>query len=659
MTPHRYDDLQGAKVRRSPSVLLAVLLALVLIAMGCSWLASEPSKLKIAITGLPEGVSGAVTVMGPDGDSYELAGNDDREVEPGEYVISAAPVSASGSTYYTDFDDVTVAVGPKQTTAFEVDYEIEIPESTKVITEPPGGGASIRVDGDRLVMPIDVASKDIGVGKYIVAIGADVASGIVVKRVRRVEWGVDTLTIEGADVPLIEAIPKGVIKLGGEELVPRSRIVPASYDSALPLTSAVRQSDEGPLFEIGFGGAQTGITSNAADKNYPDVKNVRACSAEIPPTKFSLDDFAIVPDGEISWDAHEGAYRATIKLDVQGAYTITAKAPIEVKCSIEAHLKDIYLDKLCKLPRAWRIVRLGPIRPDCEVTGAIKANLHLTKSGQKHQLKGAFTYGATASLTSSFKADGKTVSNSHETMDTTEDGGLKFSVDMAAEVEIGGKLLELIGAAFAVELGFTVEESQEEIKVPFKGKIFVKFSGIELSGVQTPHEVQLFHWSVDLFYLKKDSEEGTVPSSAPSPKPSPSPSKALIKILYGEHDDPETIQAVIDEFIEHEGEEVFILIEAEFGESFDVWPADTGPVSMSGDTLEFTPQGCVSESCPVLYILLPEGVPAIDEYTGATGVEFSFAGEFVINAIEKYDEEETLLNHFYPHAYWVYLSEAQ
>lgn len=80
---------------------------------------------------------------------------------------------------------------------------------------------------------------------------------------------------------------------------------------------------------------------------------------------------------------------------------------------------------------------------------------------------------------------------------------------------------------------------------------------------------------------------------------------------------------------------------------------------MSGDTLEFTPQGCVSESCPVLYILLPEGVPAIDEYTGATGVEFSFAGEFVINAIEKYDEEETLLNHFYPHAYWVYLSEAQ
>ena len=269
-------------------------------------------------------------------------------------------------------------------------------------------------------------------------------------------------------------MPKGVIQIGGDAMEPRSHVVPASYDSSGSVVVPAKQGDGDPLFEVGFGGYQAGITSKATNKNYPDVKNVKGCAFEIPPTKFSLDDFAIVPDSDIAWsDAGEST---TVSLTIQGAYTVTTEAPFEAKCSIEAHLKDIRIDKLCKLLGTSKIARVGPVNLTCEVEAAVKANIHLTGDGEKTERKGVFTYGVVATRHPDGSVDGGTVSETHEAVETeNESTEGKYSVELTAEVSIGGELLWLLGAALAAEQAIAIEESEEEIKVPFKGKIFLKY----------------------------------------------------------------------------------------------------------------------------------------------------------------------------------------
>src|SRR5690606_41615194 len=62
-----------------------------------------------------------------------VTGDEEFDVDPGEYIVSAGAVSAAGSTYYTDFDVEAITVEAHQTTSFEVDYRVEIPDHTSIV----------------------------------------------------------------------------------------------------------------------------------------------------------------------------------------------------------------------------------------------------------------------------------------------------------------------------------------------------------------------------------------------------------------------------------------------------------------------------------------------------------------------------------------------
>ena len=61
---------------------------------------------------------------GADGSTYVVTGDEELEVDPGDYIVSAESVSAAGSTYYTAFDFEALTVEADQTTSFEVDYRL-------------------------------------------------------------------------------------------------------------------------------------------------------------------------------------------------------------------------------------------------------------------------------------------------------------------------------------------------------------------------------------------------------------------------------------------------------------------------------------------------------------------------------------------------------
>lgn len=579
------------------------------------------------MAGLPDGARAAVTVEGPNGYTYELAGDDEREVEAGDYIISAAPVSAHGSTFYADFDFREITAEAGQTTNFEVDYRIEIPDSTRVI-DSSTSHVRPSVDGDELTLPLQLTPEDIDRAEHVIVTGANTDSGVVVKRIEAVRWEADIVVISGDDVPLLEAMPKGVIKLGGEAPASEAQVVPASYLPSGPVFTRTHLAAGDPVFEVGFGGLQSGILSGRADKNYPDVKNVRGCAFEVPPTKFSLDDFAIILDGEFAWSVPASERKVSVSLTVRGSYTITVEGSIEAKCSIEAHLEDIHLDKICKFLGASKIVRAGPINLDCEVTAAIKANLHLPRSEEKTERSGSFTYAARAALYPNFDVDGEPISQSHGDLFSTKWSNAKYAVEMTAEVAIGGELTKLVGAAIAVEQALAIEESQEEIKVPYKGKIFVKLEVGE-GDTQLTQELQIFHWSTNLYYLAKNSGE------EPTPSPEPTSERTTIEIPWEGYRDEEVVQAAIRDFVEHEGEEVYLIIEAEFDEHFSVTPAEETASGEREIISLMAYEDCTFQGCPGLHIFLPEGVSALNESTGMNGVSFSFRGEFVITSVEE------------------------
>lgn len=516
------------------------------------------------MVGLPDGADPEVTVEGPDGSAYVVTGDEEFDVDPGEYIVSAGAVSAAGSTYYTDFDVEAITVEAHQTTSFEVDYRVEIPDHTSIVDASLGDDAP-RVVGGELVLPRDVAPADLDTSEYVIATGANTDTGVVVKRIEAVDWGTDAVVVTGEDVPLYEAMPKGVIKFGDDVIEPTSHVVPASYDRSGPFVVPAKQTGDGPVFEIGFGGYQAGVTSKGAYEKSPDVKKVKGCAFEIPPTKFSLDDFAVIAEGgEIGWGGDERP--TSIRLTIRGAYTVATEAPVEAKCALEAHLEDIHIDKLCKVLGASKIVRAGPIHLTCEVSAAVKANIHLTSDGKKIERSGNFTYGVVATRDSDGNVDGRTISETLEEVKTdVASTETKYSVELAAELAIGGELTWLIGVAIGVEQALAVEETEKEFKVPFKGKIFLKY-GIGAGDTEIGQEVQLFHWSTNLYLLSKtagDDETQQSPNVEDVPSPEESPAGVpRIEIPYEKRADLDTVRAAAKSLAEREGEEVYVAIEA-------------------------------------------------------------------------------------------------
>lgn len=625
----------------------ALLVPITLIAAGCSWFGSDPTKLKIAVLGLPEGVSAAVTVEGPDGATYELTEDDEREVEPGDYMITVAPVGDSNSTYYTDFDFEEVTLEAEQTATFEVDYRIEIPASTKIV-ETSAEAAPI-VDGSDLTLLAETAPEGLDTSEYVIATGANTASGVVVKRVEEITWGEDSVVITGEDVPLFEAMPKGVIDLGNDVLEPKSHIIPGSYGPSEPEIGQEQETGGNPLFEVAFGGYQAGITSSAVDKNYSDVKNVKGCSFEIPPTKFGLNDFAIIPDGDIAWDTAKEGPSANISLIIQGAYTVTTEGTTDVKCSLEANLEDIHADKLCAFLGYSKIVRVGPINLECGVTAAVKGNIHLPKSEGKTETSSSFNYAARASLNPDGEVDGETVSESHEDVTAVGPAGVKYAIEMATQVSIGGELAWLIGAAVVVEQSIAVEEDQEEIKVPFKGKIFLRYE-IGADAAKITQEVQLFHWSTDLYHLEKN------PDAEPSPSDETSVADDVPYISVGidEYRDQAIVSEVAEQFKANEGNDVDIDIQGEEGDNlseddaFDVWAYDPDDPMHSSDNALILNKQCWDSSlnCFPLILHFPTDYDiTMDESHANPGVSYILTGRFSVDEVWVNDDFEMMGDH--------------
>jgi hypothetical protein len=113
---------------------------------------SGPStgSLAVAVTGLPAGVSAAVTVTGPGGYTRDLGGTETlSELTPGSYTVTAEAVSSNGQSYEPSQATQSVAVGEGATPASaQVTYGLLGASLTVSIAGlPPGASGAVTVTG--------------------------------------------------------------------------------------------------------------------------------------------------------------------------------------------------------------------------------------------------------------------------------------------------------------------------------------------------------------------------------------------------------------------------------------------------------------------------------------------------------------------------------
>ncbi|HJU69820.1 MAG TPA: PQQ-dependent sugar dehydrogenase [Gemmatimonadaceae bacterium] len=147
-------SISGWRAWRQRGTGLTALLTVIATLVACGdggGTGPEAGRLVVTITGLPAGVSGAVTITGPDGfqfltgSSRELAG-----LDPGSYTITAADVTAGGNVRYTatPATQTVVVTSGALATAAPITYAASTARlAIAVLGLPTGTAASITVTG--------------------------------------------------------------------------------------------------------------------------------------------------------------------------------------------------------------------------------------------------------------------------------------------------------------------------------------------------------------------------------------------------------------------------------------------------------------------------------------------------------------------------------
>ncbi len=106
--------------------------------------------LAIAVTGLPAGGTGSITVSGPGGYAHSLvAGETLFGLVPGTYAVAASPVTTGGDGFAAKSPSQNIAIPPSVTpTTIGVDYQVVTARLVVAISGlPSGANASVTVAG--------------------------------------------------------------------------------------------------------------------------------------------------------------------------------------------------------------------------------------------------------------------------------------------------------------------------------------------------------------------------------------------------------------------------------------------------------------------------------------------------------------------------------
>ncbi|HEU5041659.1 MAG TPA: hypothetical protein VFT84_12590 [Gemmatimonadales bacterium] len=137
-------------MKRRASAVLRIGLGLLLAACGGDSTGPSTGSLAVTVTGLPGGTAAAVSISGPSGFSRVLNGSETLTgLAPGNYAVTANPVSAGGTLYAGQpaYQTVTVTEGSTPAPA-DVAYAVATAGLTVTISGLPSGtDAAVQVTG--------------------------------------------------------------------------------------------------------------------------------------------------------------------------------------------------------------------------------------------------------------------------------------------------------------------------------------------------------------------------------------------------------------------------------------------------------------------------------------------------------------------------------
>ncbi|WP_086819416.1 hypothetical protein [Allokutzneria sp. NRRL B-24872] len=323
---------------------IAIALVAVIVAVWATdWFGGAATRLRVTVTGLPEGVSAAVTVVGPV--SYTVTGpTDERTVPAGTYVVRIDPVATELGKAHPDSDTFAVTVPTGETATADAEYVTVIPDSTTVLDHTNPGIASTAGTTVTFAAGAPALARLRPGSVFIVAEGPQTPDPMA----RRV-LSVNGTVVETTPVPLSEALPAGRFRLAdnGESL-------------------GFRPIAEPPMLSVNFGemlaSKGTGRCAAGGTRGVMDVHNLRP--------KFS---------GDFDW----GLFPPKAKIDVTATLnpkvTFQAELAGAVECQVKventAGLK--WLNNLCGKV-VGRFVKVGPVSLKCKVRPFVGAEARAT-----------------------------------------------------------------------------------------------------------------------------------------------------------------------------------------------------------------------------------------------------------------------------------------
>lgn len=592
---------------RLVSTIAAVVLALV--AAAVVWFLTDTTTLTVTVSGLPDDVKGRVTVTGPDGESYKVTGRDEREVAPGEYRVRIDKVRHDGAVNYAAADEVEVTVAAGESTKQDVDYEINVPDTTTVIGDDDEPAVK-QVGEDEIVFDRGELAESIDEDGYVV--DTDTEDGLLVRKVTKLSERDDTVVAETEKATLPDALPKGVIEIG------------AGYQE--------KSYEDESVFELGIGGVQVGKKQDQTNVQGKPTGTSTMCALETPPATFALKKFRINPDVRYTWNAFTGKRTIDTSLGYEAATEFKLAGSIEAKCSVEASSDKFDVGKLCDRGLA-KLVRMGPFNIKCDAKIVTKANMSLPTGKVEAKWAQDFTFKASAGVDAKGKPHGGVDStrNSDASFEA-EQKHFTLGLEMGVEVELGAELLETLGFSLIYESTLAAEGSKGEFKVPFKGKVFARFSA-EVGDFERFADLQILHWSKELYKYESDKDKDEKKDKSPKP--------SKVEIAYGEHRDLAVVDDAAATFTAHEGKRLDVDITGGFDETFEVWAYDPNSEMGAEDNAVILGKQCWSAAdCAPLILHLPidyELTP--NDPASGTGESLTLEGKFTVENVVVNTEE--------------------
>ncbi|QOC94360.1 hypothetical protein [Micromonospora craniellae] len=501
-------------VERS-TMLRRTILSVVIVLLATVGLAASgrpvPTRLRVAITGLPPGVVAHVGVAGPAGTHYTLTATDERRVPAGVYRVTIESVRSVDTTFHPADERHEVLVEPGRTTLAAAPYRVAIPDTTEVLDPDDPGILEIR--GLRVVFAAgSPQAAALQPGDHLISgIGTRVPH-MLVRRVAAMHYDGDRVVVDTQPATFDEALPAGVIRL---DLVDGLTLLrPAAFahgDEPEPLVEFSRT--------LSFEDSDCSPAENPPGRSSGERSSAGSLA-------YKLDTVDLDLDGEFAWD---GIVNPTVSTFIGAAMTLEGRSEAEftmaVKCSVKSE-HDIQIGCASVLAR---IVRIGPIRLGCDFKVVGEAFAAAEGSWKSEAMRSRTSLGFEVGYRSEsggFHRDRFLVGEEFAEKPTAPQVEFSFGVSAGLSAELTGKdpfgIAELT-VALDVKVGPTVISDSAGFRGDFKavptvavgarlGRGFLKWEGeakVPLPGLE------LNLWSIE--------RPPAPPSASPSASPSPAP----------------------------------------------------------------------------------------------------------------------------------------